>query len=126
MANTLLADTKQNKSLPFSNSLNRAQRGPIKFCLRSSLQIKKNIQILFCFSPGQPLLPNPDVQSSDPKYHDFTSAKKMCIAMHNHIYQTTPIKLQKNYPFQNTVIGVDNQSSECDKIVSAKMKLVEQ
>ena len=50
----------------------------------------------------------------------------MCIAMHNHIYQTTPIKLQKNYPFQNTVIGVDNQSSECDKIVSAKMKLVEQ
>ena len=50
----------------------------------------------------------------------------MCIAMHNHIYQTTPIKLQKIYPFQNTVIGVDNQSSECDKIVSAKMKLVEQ
>ena len=46
--------------------------------------------------------------------------------MHNHFYQTTPIKLQKNYPFQNTVIGVDNQSSECDKIVSAKMKLVEQ
>ena len=46
--------------------------------------------------------------------------------MHNHIYQTTPIKLQKNYPFQNTVIGVDNQSRECDKIVSAKMKLVEQ
>ena len=46
--------------------------------------------------------------------------------MHNHIYQTTPMKLQKKYPFQNTVIGVDNQSSECDKIVSAKMKLVEQ
>ena len=99
MANTLLADTKQNKSLPFSNSLNRAQRGPIKFCLRSILQIKKNIQILFCFSPGQPLLPNPTIKRSKISWFHFSQINVHSYAQ-SHLPDHTNETTKKNIHFK--------------------------